>query len=186
MKQNTELIRLARQGDVHAFALLYETIYKDLYRMAVYTLRHPQDAEDAVSEAVTDAFAQIHTLREETAFRSWMFRILSAKCSRKIRQYAERTDGLDENITVPEQDLCEKLDTQRALRSLSAEDQLIVSMSVFAGYTSQEIGDILGLNPNTVRSRQSRALKKLEAFLQPELSGGSKTPKSAGTDLAHQ
>ncbi len=167
MNPNTELVSRAKQGDVHAFALLYETIYKDLYRFAVYTLRHTQDAEDAVSEAVADAFAQIGTLREADAFRSWMFRILHAKCSRRIRQYAKQEAELDEHLANPEGDLCEQLDTREAFLSLAKEERQILSLGIFAGYTSQEIGEMLDMNPNTVRSRQSRALKKLEAKLQP-------------------
>ena len=165
MYPNTELVLKARSGDVHAFALLYESVYKDLYRFALYTLRHAQDAEDAVSETVTDAFAQIRELREAGAFKAWIFRILTAKCSRRIRQYAGAPGELDESLAGPEADLSVQTDVQRAFASLPREDRLILSMSIFAGYSSQEIGGLLQMNANTVRSRQSRALKKLAAQL---------------------
>lgn len=166
MKHMNDLVRQASCGDAHAFALLYKMIYKDLYRFALYTLHHAQDAEDAVSETVVDAFAQIGTLREAAAFKSWIFRILTAKCSHRIRQYMNRETELDESMpdTVPERE--EHLDTRRAFASLPDEDRLILSMNLFAGYSSQEIAEILGMNANTVRSRQSRALKKLEALLR--------------------
>ncbi len=165
MNTTTELIRQAQQGDTHAFALLYESVYKDLYRFAVYTLHHTQDAEDAVSETVLDAFSQIHTLRDAAAFKAWIFRILTAKCNRRIRQYINAPTELDESLSSPGSDMHEQTDIQRALASLPDEDRLIISMNIFAGYSSQEIGVLLNMNPNTVRSRQSRALKKLEAML---------------------
>ncbi len=166
MNQLTEqLVRRAQRGDAHAFSRLYETVYQDLYRFAVYTLRHPQDAEDAVSETVTDAFAQISTLKEAAAFRSWIFRILSNKCKRRIRQYVNPPSELDEGIPAGGADLHEMLDVRRAFSLLPDEDRLILSMNLFAGYTSQEIGDLLGMNANTVRSRQSRALKKMQSQL---------------------
>lgn len=165
MNPTNEWIRQAQTGDAHAFALLYESVCKDLYRFAVYTLRHVQDAEDAVSETVTDAFAQIKNLREAESFRSWIFRILSAKCNRRIRQYIQAPDELSEEINAPESDLGEQVDVQRAFGTLPREDRLIISMSVFAGYSSQEIGELLQMNPNTVRSRQSRALKKMAELL---------------------
>lgn len=161
MNPNTELVRQASSGDIHAFARLYESVYRDLYRFAVYTLHHEQDAEDAVSETIVDAFAQIRSLRDAEAFRSWIFRILAAKCSKRIRQYANTPGELDENLAEPASGVNELVDIRRALSSLPDEDRLIISMSVFAGYSSQEIGALLDLNPNTVRSRQSRALKKL-------------------------
>lgn len=166
MSQMTELVRQAKSGDARAFARLYETIYKDMYRFAVYTLRSTQDAEDAVSEAVLDAFAQIGSLREPDAFKSWMFRILTAKCSRRIRQYADAPCGLSEEIHDTSPDIVLRADIHRALESLPDEDRMILSLSLFAGYSSQETGDLLGMNANTVRSRQSRALKKLGTILK--------------------
>ena len=44
---------------------------------------------------------------------------------------------------------------------LSDEERLIISMHQFAGYTSREIAEILNMNENTVRSRESRGLKKM-------------------------
>ena len=38
---------------------------------------------------------------------------------------------------------------------------MIISMHLFAGYTSKEIAELLKMNENTVRSKESRALKKL-------------------------
>ncbi len=40
--------------DTKTFAQMYETVYQDLYRFALCMLRNPQDAEDAVSEAVVE------------------------------------------------------------------------------------------------------------------------------------
>lgn len=52
-KESSEpvLIRKARRGDVKAFSELYARIYTELYRFALFTMKHPQDAEDVVSEA---------------------------------------------------------------------------------------------------------------------------------------
>ena len=46
------------------------------------------------------------------------------------------------------------------------EEQMIVGLSVFGGYNSQEIGNSLKMNPNTVRSKRSRALQKMECVLR--------------------
>lgn len=172
MNPTQELIRQAKAGDVHAFALLYRSVYKDLYRFALYTLQHPQDAEDVVSETVLDAFAQIRTLREDGAFHSWIFRILSNKCRRRIRDYIDPPVNLDTMTETQaasahkaEGDLSVQTDVRRAFAALPEDDRLILALNLFAGYSSQEIGEQLDMNPNTVRSRQSRALKKLEQML---------------------
>ena len=80
-----ELIRRAKRGDVKAFSRLYAEIYKDLYRFALCTTRHTQDAEDAVGEAVAAAYENIGKLQKEESFRNWMFTILNNQCRKILR-----------------------------------------------------------------------------------------------------
>ena len=99
MEHYLELVRQAKQGDADAFACLYQEVYEDLYRFAVYTLKDPVDAQDAVSEAVTDAFASVRKLRRADAFKGWIFQILSAKCRRKLRDYANADAQLSKELS---------------------------------------------------------------------------------------
>ena len=61
--------------DVDTFARMYEEIYKDLYRFALCMMKNAEDAEDAVSDAVLSGYENIRKLRDEKAFKSWMFTI---------------------------------------------------------------------------------------------------------------
>lgn len=169
MKLNLQLIKRAKHGDIQAFSELYETIYKDLYRFALYTLKNPTDAEDVVSDTVMDAYSQISKLRKEESFKSWIFKILSNKCK---QHFKEQSFPLDENLHFPES-TTHTIEMNVMIRqeffSLSDEERLIISMHLFAGYTSREIAVILHMNENTVRSKESRSLKKMAANLQPEM-----------------
>ena len=168
MEQNLLQIKKAKNGDTEAFAELYRKIHMDLYRFALYTLKNPDDAEDAVSETVIDAFVSIRSLRLESSFKAWIFKILSIKC-RKIlcRDFvlAEEfpADILEEDAS---KSLAEMLDVRNSFFRLTDEERLIINMHIFAGYTSQETAKILRMNANTVRSKESRALKKLAAWLE--------------------
>ena len=55
MDINLEYVSRAKQGDAQSFAMLYDQVAKDLYRVALYTLGNPQDAEDVVSETFLEA-----------------------------------------------------------------------------------------------------------------------------------
>lgn len=162
-----ELVQAAREGDTHAFARLYEDIYRDLYRFAFYTLRNGADAEDAVAEAVTDAFASIRKLRREEAFRAWMFRIVSNKCRNRLKEYTRKhVDWEEAEDELPYlEELDDRIAVRKAFLQLTDEERLIVSMHVFGGYTSGEISRLLSMNANTVRTKESRALKKLAVIL---------------------
>ncbi len=156
--------------DAKTFAQMYETVYQDLYRFALCMLRNPQDAEDAVSEAVVAAYENIGKLKKEDAFKSWIFTILSNICKKKWRNAAREETRSDEEMLFSaaseEPDIGVALDVRKAFFLLEDEEQTIVGLSVFGGYTSQEIGDALKLNPNTVRSKRSRALQKMECVLR--------------------
>lgn len=165
MEYNTDLINQAKFGDTHAFAQLYELIYRDLYHFAFYTLKNPHDAEDMVSDTVTDAFRQIRSLKQPEAFKAWMFQILSNKCKQKLKSYLDKTVPLPEELSYPMPDLNERADVRNAFFSLEGEDRLILALNLFAGYSSREIAELLNMNDNTVRSRQSRALKRMQKQL---------------------
>ena len=166
MEKQLELISLARNGDASAFSKLYETIYLDMYRFALYTLKNRDDAQDAVSETVVAAFEGISKLKDVKAFKGWMFKILSVKCKRCLKQYANKTQEIPEDLAEELRDFGEEYDVKVAYAKLSDEERLIVSMNVFGGYTSIEIGKILHMRPGTVRSKYSRALDKMETELR--------------------
>ena len=163
MEINMMEVKKAKHGDTAAFAVLYQQVYADLYRFALYTLKNKNDAEDAVSETVADAFASIGRLRKAEAFKGWLFRILYNKCKDKLKEYVRKDEELPEDYK--EAAANEKIEDSVVMRTLffelEEEERLIISMHLFAGYTSKEIGKLLKLNENTVRSKESRALKKL-------------------------
>ena len=164
MVEYTALVEQAKRKDKEAFAKLYELVYQDMYRFALYTLKNPQDAEDVVSDTVVDAYESIRKLRNADAFKGWIFKILSNKCRRKMKDYVNKTAELSEDISI-KGDFTEDVAVQEAFMRLNNEERLIISMSIFAGYSSREIGAILKKSDNTVRSDKSRALKKMEQML---------------------
>ena len=160
-----ELIRRSRKGDVKAFSELYARIHVELYKFALYTLKHPQDAEDAVSEAVMAAYENIGGLKKEESFRGWIFKILSNQCRKKFRD-TKQTAELETDIPDEEKDYAKAHDVREAFLLLSEEERMIVAFSVFGGYQSDEIGGMLDQKAATVRLKKTRALEKMRRVLE--------------------
>lgn len=199
MGEYETLAARAKKKDVDAFAMLYELVYEDMYRMAFYMLGNGEDAQDVVSETVLAAFESIHKLRKASVFRSWIFKILINQCKKRRKTNAMKTLSTEalrekafENNEEVGRDLEEfsqiavketiskeeAMDVKQAFLQLEEESRIIIAMSVFGGYSSEEIGKYLKMNANTVRTKRSRALGKL----QDELSGNEKkTMKTCGT-----
>lgn len=152
--------------DAKAFTALYKDVYKDLYRFSLCMMKNSQDAEDAVSEAVLAAYENIHKLRKEEAFRSWIFQILANICRKKLKSRERTNQELTEEHAVQENDVEIREDVRRAFSKLTEEEKFIVTLSVFGGYNSKEIGEMYKLNSSTVRSKRKRALEKMSMILR--------------------
>ncbi|HOA33671.1 MAG TPA: RNA polymerase sigma factor [Clostridiales bacterium] len=159
-------VQKAMSGDADAFAQLYSLYAADLYRFALCYLKNEKDAQDAVQDAVLLAFSKIGSLRNEGAFKSWLFKILSNCCKTRLMKnsaapvFADISSaehlGSDEYLPASlKSELLEVLDT------LKDEEREIVLLSALAGYKSHEIAKMLGCPSSTVRSRLARALKKM-------------------------
>lgn len=166
-----DLIRRAKWGDIKAFSEMYERIYKDLYKFALYMTKHTQDAEDAVSESVLSAYENLSHLRNNDSFRSWMFTILNNRCKKILCRGRKEADRLDDSAhswtgeSAHEPDYAQWHDVRRAFGELDEEERMIVALSVFGGYRSGEIARMMDRNAATVRSRKRRALEKMRSSL---------------------
>lgn len=148
-------------GNEGAFVKLYEQYYTRLYRYAAYTLRTVQDAEDAVSETIADAYAGIRKLKKPESFGTWLFRILSNKCKAKMRDYYVVSEVKGEEEPSVHTDLALNLQVKQMFLALPKKERQVIGLSVFGGYDSGEIAEILKLNANTVRSIRKRTLEKM-------------------------
>lgn len=169
MEIEESLVKKAVQGDEEAFEKIYGCIYKDMYKYAYYMLGNPHDAEDVVSEAVIDIYLGMNKLRNIGSFRAWAFKILSNKCRRKRKQYLKKEVSIEDNQMeqfYEERDMEQAQVILNAFEMLSFSEKNIISLAVFGGYKSSEIGDILNMKSGTVRSKLSRALGKMQKILE--------------------
>ncbi len=168
----TASVRRAQAGDPKAFAELYSLVYKDLYRIALLNLNNQHDASDVVSDTVLEAYSSITKLRDEKAFKAWITKILTVKIKNKRREYSqinnfrEELDDLGEDITDTAGEInIDSMNVMEGFRQLSAEERMVLSLSVVSGYKSEEIARMFGTNANTVRSKVARAKSKLKQLI---------------------
>lgn len=174
MEINLEYVSRAKQGDAQSFARLYDQVSKDLYKVALYALGNQHDAEDVVSETFLEAYKGIKNLREDSKFKAWIMRILSIRCKRRIAGYIDTKQqiSLDDFIETPDDvsdetaDCSDRVTVMQAMDSLAEDERQVVLLSVIQGYTTREIGEIMGLPHGTVSSKLYRTLIKLRKKLE--------------------
>ncbi|MCI9006543.1 MAG: RNA polymerase sigma factor [Lachnospiraceae bacterium] len=168
------------------FMELYQTVYGDLYRLAYYYMGNVQDAEDAVQDTVLSAYEHFGSLKEESSFRPWIFRILVNRCRRTLKRRRQREIPVEDVRTVQESEHTgpeSQTEVLELLGILNEEERLIVSLTVFGGYKGREIARLLHRNQNTIRSKYWRALKKLEQEIMRGQKAETGKGKSRGKEV---
>lgn len=139
-----------------------------LYRTALTMLGDPQEAEDAVQ----DAFVRFLERRpgDLESPGAWLMRVLVNGCKSRLRLAWRRVGPLPDTLANPGPEEREELEE---LFSLPPEDRAVVHLYYYEGWSTDEIAQMLGQRPGTVRSRLSRAREKLRKLLEKELKGGA-------------
>ena len=164
------LVSRAKEGDAHAFAGLYKQYYKDLYYFALSYLENEAAAEDAVSAGILKAYEKLQDLRKTASFKSWLFKIVASTCMNSLRERKrimpvdfENFPELHGNET--KEVSYETAEWREMLGILTEKERLIITMTIFSGYSSVDTAKILKMRPGTVRSLKSRGIDKLKQAL---------------------
>lgn len=160
------LVKLARKGDREAFTQLVVANERMLSRVAMATLKNPDDAADAVQDTVLQAWESLGQLRQARYFKTWVVRILLNKCYRISAQrslYAH--SQLEETLLAGEQpDWDQSLDVASALQAMGEQDRLLLGLFYFDRLSTREIAQALGLSESCVRQRLHRDRKRFQAI----------------------
>ncbi len=161
----------AQRGDADAFGELYSLYKNEMYRYACIVVGNPDAAEDAVMDAVLEAFKSLPNLRKAESFKGWLFKILNVSCRKHYRDFnndlplTEQADFLESDSGWMEQ-IELGMELEQAMSVLSPDERQIVMMRAVSGIGSLEISETLGISHATVRSKYSRALAKLKNKLE--------------------
>jgi RNA polymerase sigma-70 factor (ECF subfamily) len=200
------LLRRHVAGDAEAFGLLF-TRHKDrLWAVAVRTLGDPEDAADALQDAMISAFRQASGFRGDSAVTTWLHRIVVNACLDRLRRRASRptVSGLDERAMdvlspgPPAPDAAASADTAldvlAALRTLPPDQQAVLVLVDMLGYSVADAAGVLGISPGTVKSRCARGrarllprLAHLRGRAEPRVPGAAPAPSVPhdGTQLGN-
>lgn len=171
-----ELIIKAKKGDKAAFTELFVKFENDLYKLAKVKIKSEEDVEDVVQETMIKAFISIRKLKSNKAFKKWIVQILFNNCKRYFKKKERRECSFEIEIVkldkTDQKDFFEStendVDFKLLLHSLSEEEKIIILLFYNERYTTKEIGSLLGLNENTVKSKLARAKKKIKILKESE------------------
>ncbi len=131
-----------------------------LYRAALAILGDPHEAEDAVQDAFVCYLEKAPADLEAPS--AWLMRVLVNGCKSRLRLAWRRVGPLPDTLPAPGPEERQELEE---LFSLPPEDRAVIHLHYYEGYSTNEIAQLLGCRPGTVRSRLSRARERLRKLL---------------------
>jgi RNA polymerase sigma-70 factor, ECF subfamily len=168
-KTDEELLAAHIAGDRYAFEELFYRHHRQLYRLAKITSRNPDDAADALQDAMLAAHRSAPAFRHDAAVSSWLYRIVVNACLDRLRRGKNHlTAALDDavgHIGDPTPRVDTAIVVERALMRLPVEQRAAVVAVDMQGYSVAETARMLGVAEGTVKSRCSRARAKLAEAL---------------------
>ena len=173
---DAELLKRHVDGDPEAFGVLFARHKDRLWAVAVRTMANPDDAADALQDAMISAFRRAASFRGESAVTTWLHRIVVNACLDRIRRRGARPEvsGGDERLLDaggggghdPGDDSDLSMEVRSALRQLPHDQQVALVLVDMLGYPVAEAAELLGVAQGTVKSRCARG----RARLAPRLS----------------
>jgi RNA polymerase sigma-70 factor (ECF subfamily) len=197
-------------GDADAFGALFARHRDRLWAVALRTAGDPEDAADALQDALVSAFRRAESYRGDAAVTTWLHRIVVNACLDRLRRrQVRRADPLPDDLdrlvpasgpgagpgaapsasVVDPADLA--VDHERraavlaALDTLPLEQRAALVLVDMEGYSVDETARILECAPGTVKSRCSRARARLLPLLLEHRppAGGAPRNRTAPADV---
>ncbi|HEY2504655.1 MAG TPA: RNA polymerase sigma factor SigM [Mycobacterium sp.] len=180
-RSDAELLAAHVAGDRYAFGELFHRHQRQLHRLARLTTRTPEDAEDALQDAMLSAHRGAGSFRHDAAVGSWLHRIVVNACLDRLRRAkAHRTVPLED--VYPVADRSAQVETaivvERALARLPIGQRAAIVAVDMQGYSVADTARLLGVPEGTVKSRCARARVRLAELLGYLDTGAPATPDS--------
>lgn len=178
---DAELLAAHVAGDAHAFETLVHRHRDRLWAVALRTTGDPEEASDALQDALISAYRRAGQFRGESAVTTWLHRIVVNASLDRLRRRAARPAGTlpDDDESLPGRvvadphDHLDRRETQivvaQALAELPDDQRDAVILVDVEGWSVEEAATMLGCPAGTVKSRCFRGRAKLAkrlAFLR--------------------
>jgi RNA polymerase sigma-70 factor (ECF subfamily) len=176
-----EAIRLAQQGDAAAFERIYRLHSRRVYSLCLRMVGNTAEAEDLTQEAFLQLFRKIQTFRGESAFSTWLHRLVVNVVLMRLRRKSlaetslEETTEPDEETGGPRRDVggpdplmsgsIDRVNLERAIEQLPPGYKTVFVLHDMQGYEHNEIARIMDCSIGNSKSQLHKARTRLRELL---------------------
>ncbi len=171
----TKAVEKAKQGDQQAKEVLYTETCQHMFFLAKSIVKSDEEAMDIIHDSYICVFQKLDNIKNAAGFKSYLRTTVANRCKNYLRKKKplylsdmtedgtelelEDTDGVIPGELVGNEDVIECV--RRVVESLPEEQRMCVILRYYDEMSLQEIADTLEVSLGTVKSRLSRASKKM-------------------------
>jgi RNA polymerase sigma factor (sigma-70 family) len=174
-----EVIIRILKGEQSAFAILVEKYQNYVFTLVLRFTENREDAEEIAQDVFVKAYRSLADFRGDSKFSTWLFTITRTTCLSFLRKKKLDIQSLDNertglqlqnresgfNANLVEQKSRHTMLSQ-AISMLSVDDAQVLNLFYKAEQTLEEIGKVMGLDPNTVKVKLHRARQRLKEKME--------------------
>jgi RNA polymerase sigma-70 factor (ECF subfamily) len=180
---DTEIIKKVLAGEQALFAQLVQRYQSYVFTLVLRFTDNREDAEEISQDVFVKAYRSLADFRGEAKFSTWLYTIVRTSCITFHRKKRLDTTSLDNertslqlenresgfNANAIEQKSKHAM-VNAAIRMLSPDDCQILTLFYKGEQTLEEIGRVMGLDPNTVKVKLHRARNRLKEKMEKHFS----------------
>ncbi len=176
---DSEIISKVLRGDQQAFAELVNRYQNFVFTITLRYTDNREDAEEIAQDIFVKAYRSLADFRGASKFSTWLYTIVTTSCITFLRKKKLETRSLDDERVFEQADnqnsnfganqveqKSKVAMVNQAIRLLSPDDSKIITLFYKGEQSLDEIGIIMGLEPNTVKVKLHRARQRLREKME--------------------
>jgi RNA polymerase sigma-70 factor (ECF subfamily) len=176
---DSEIISKVLQGEQQAFAELVNRYQNFVFTITLRYTNNREDAEEVAQDIFVKAYRSLADFRGASKFSTWLYTIVTTSCISFLRKKKLETHSLDNEKVfeqVKNQDSgfdanqveqkSKIASVNEAIKLLSPDDAKIITLFYKGEQSLEEIGQIIGMEPNTVKVKLHRARQRLKEKME--------------------
>ncbi|MFN6963686.1 MAG: RNA polymerase sigma factor [Pyrinomonadaceae bacterium] len=171
-----ELCRLAAEGNLAAFELIYQRYHRRTYSLCMRMTNSAAEAEDLTQEVFIQLFRKIGSFRGDSAFSTWLHRLTINQVLMHFRRRSFKNEKTSEDGEMPEQivhgtsdpnrmPVVDRIALKKAIAELPNGYRNVFVLHDVKGFEHEEVARLLGISVGTSKSQLHKARLKLRALL---------------------
>lgn len=171
-----QLCRLAANGNIAAFEVLYERYHRRTYSLCLRMLNSQTEAEDLTQEVFIQLFRKIGSFRGDSAFSTWLHRMTVNQVLMHFRRRSVKNERTSDDGEMPEQtvrgtanpgkmQVVDRIALKNAIAELPNGYRNVFVLHDVEGFEHEEVARIMGISVGTSKSQLHKARLKLRGLL---------------------